>query len=253
MLMFENSLVYRPSQYPQGNWALPDATVEDVRFLSADGTQLHGWYFPHPNPSGVALFSHGNGGNVARWSPTALALRSRHQLSVFLFDYRGYGRSAGSPNEAGVLQDARAARNWLATRTGTTERDMIQFGQSLGGAVAVDLAASDGARGLVLIRTFSSLPDVAATHYPWLPVRWIMRNRLDSLSKIANYHGPLLCYHGDADEVVPFATGQKLFAAANEPKQFIIEPGGHHNEPLPQEYHNALEAFLKTLPPASKR
>lgn len=247
MSAFENLLVYLPTKYPTGNWT-PPAGVEEVNFRSVDGTELHGWYFPHPKPQGVALFSHGNGGNVAGWAGAALGLRDRHQLSVFLYDYRGYGRSAGSPSETSILQDARAARQWLAQRAGVAEQEVVQFGQSLGGGVAVDLAAKDGARGLVLIRTFTSLPDVAATRFPWLPVRWIMRNRLDSLAKIANYHGPVFCFHGDADEVVPFASGKKLFEAANEPKEFVLHSGGHHNEGLPEHYHVALEAFLRRLP-----
>ena len=99
------------------------------------------------------------------------------------FDFRGYGRSEGTPNEQGILQDARAARAWLARRTGMAERDIILFGRSLGGAVAVDLAAADGARALVLVSTFTSLPDVARYHVPWLPASMIMTQRLDSLAK----------------------------------------------------------------------
>lgn len=248
LMAFENSLIYVPSKYPDGDWTLPDKTVEDVNFTAADGTPLHGWYFPHPNPRGYILFSHGNGGNVADWSTAANYLRERQKVSVFLYDYRGYGRSGGSPNEAGIQQDARAARAWLAKRAAIPEQQIIQYGQSLGGAVAVDLAAADGARGLVLVRTFSSIREVAAQKFPWIPVRLVMRHKLDSISKIGNFHAPVLLNHGEDDVVIPFEFGRKLFDAANEPKRLVVDPGVNHNDPLSRSFHEALDDYLKTLP-----
>ena len=121
-------------------------------------------------------------------------------------------------------------------------------GHSLGTGVAVDLAAADGARGLILEGAFTSLPDVAASHVPYLPVRAVMQTRLHSESKIASYRGPLLQVHGDADGVVPYSLGQRLFAAANEPKQFITVRGGDHNHLYTPEFVAALDRFLGTLP-----
>jgi fermentation-respiration switch protein FrsA (DUF1100 family) len=129
------------------------------------------------------------------------------------------------------------------------EADIVLVGTSLGGAVAVDLAAADGARGLVLENTFTSLPDVAAEQLPLLPVRWLMRTRLDSRGKIGGYRGPLLQAHGDADRVVPFALGRQLFEAANEPKRFVRVEGGGHNDPPSRESLLALEQFLTALAP----
>lgn len=243
---FENSLLYFPEKYPSGDWTLPDG-VEEAYFEAKDGTKLHGWYFPHPSPRGYVLFSHGNGGSVSLWSDAAKVWRDHHRVSVLLYDYRGYGKSDGSPNEAGILQDARAARAWLASRAGIGEQDIIQFGQSLGGAVAVDLAARDGTRGLILSRTFSSLRDVAAQKFPWVPVRFLMRHKLDSVSKIADYHGPTLICHGDADPVVPLEFARKLFAAANEPKRFVVDPGGDHNCSLSNSFHQSIDEYLDTL------
>jgi fermentation-respiration switch protein FrsA (DUF1100 family) len=172
-------------------------------------------------------------------------------FSVLVFDYRGYGKSEGSPNEKGVLLDARAARAWLAKRTGVAEREIVLWGESLGGGVAVDLAARDGARGLILESTFTSLPDVAAVHFRFLPVRLLMRSRLDSLNLIGQYKGPLLLSHGTADEIIPYALGQQLFAAANEPKESVSFPGGFHNgPPHPEEqpeFQAALERFFNRL------
>jgi uncharacterized protein len=167
---------------------------------------------------------------------------------VLIFDYRGYGRSEGVPTEQGILADGRAARKWLATRVGVGESQIVMMGESLGGGVAVDLAAADGARGLILENTFSSLPDVAAAHYPWLPVHFLMRAQLNSAAKIPNYHGPLLQVHGDHDQVIPFALGKKLFDAANEPKQFIVIPNGDHNDPRTPAFLKAMDAFIDKLP-----
>jgi fermentation-respiration switch protein FrsA (DUF1100 family) len=248
LALLEDRLIFGPQRHPNGFWRPAGLAFEDVAFEAADGVQLHGWYVPHPDPRAHVLFAHGNGGNVTYWAEEYAAL---HKLgaAVFAFDYRGYGRSAGAPNEAGVLADARGARAWLAKRAGIAERDLVVLGVSLGGGVAVDLAAADGARGLILQNTFSSLPDAAAVHYPWVPVRWLMRSRFDSAAKIARYHGPLLQTHGDRDDIVPLALGKRLFAAANEPKRFVLVPGGGHNDPLAPAFVAALDEFLGSLPP----
>jgi len=245
---FENSLVFVPTRYPTGNWQPRGLSFEDVRFTAADGTKLHGWYLPHPNPRAAVLFAHGNAGNLSDRAELLRTLHDRHGLAVMAFDYRGFGRSEGSPDEQGILQDARAARAWLARREGIAERDVVLMGRSLGGAVAIDLAAKDGARGLIVESTFTSLPDAANEHMPWMAPKLLMRNRLDSLAKIANYHGPLLLSHGDRDRVIPFEHGRQLFAAANEPKRFITISGSDHNDPQTPEYHQAIDAFLAALP-----
>jgi fermentation-respiration switch protein FrsA (DUF1100 family) len=245
----ENSIVFQPQAYPKGDWT-PNPRVEDVWIDSTDGVQLHGWFAEpeHNPPRAVVLFTHGNGGNVTSRRHVVQLFRDRMNAAVLVFDYRGYGRSGGSPTEAGVLEDARAARRWLAARGGVRESDIILVGHSLGGGVAVDLAATDGARGLVLEATFTNLPDVAASHVPFLPVRAVMQARLDSVAKISAYRGPLLQVHNDPDRIVPYDLGRKLHAAANEPKQFITVTGGDHNNYYTPEYVTALDRFLNTLP-----
>ena len=142
----EKSLVFAPSRYPEGNWQPAGLVFEDAWFAAADGTRLHGWFVPHAQPRAVVLFCHGNGGNVALWADVLRNLHDRMGVTAMGFDYRGYGRSEGTPSEAGVLADARAARAWLARRTGIAEDRIVLMGRSLGGAVAVDLA-TDGAGG----------------------------------------------------------------------------------------------------------
>jgi fermentation-respiration switch protein FrsA (DUF1100 family) len=246
----ENRIVFFPHPYPIGDWA-PDPRVEDVFVETPDGVRLHGWLDEpdHGPPRAVVLFNHGNGRNVTTRRHVLGLFRDRMNATVLVYDYRGYGKSGGTPTEAGVLADARAARRWLAARAGVAEGDIVLAGHSLGGGVAVDLAAADGARGLVLEGTFTNLPDVAASHVPLLPVRAVMQARLDSAAKIAGYRGPLLQVHGDADRVVPYALGRRLFAAANEPKRFVTVPGGDHNNLYTPEYVRALDEFLGALPP----
>ena len=243
----EKALVYTPSCCRVGNWQPTGLTFEDAWFVAADGTRLHGWYVPHPQPRAVVLFCHGNGGNVAMCAEVLRLLHDRVAVTVMGFDYRGYGRSEGTPSEAGLLADARAARAWFARRAGITENQIVLMGRSLGGAVAVDLAAADGARGLVLESTFTSMPEVARTTIPWLPVRDLMRTKFNSLAKIRNYHSRLLQSHGTADRTIPFAMGRQLFETANEPKQFIAIHGGDHIDPQPTEYYAALFEFLGEL------
>ncbi len=241
----EESIVFQPRAYPEGDWS-PSALFEDVQFESPDGVRLHGWFSEAKQPRAVVLYMHGNGGNVTTRRDVLRLYRDQLGASVLVFDYRGYGRSEGIPTEDGVLADARAAHRWLAAKAGVTEGDIILVGHSLGGGVAVDLAARDGTRGLVLENTFTSLPDVARSHFPFLPFHHLMHSRLDSIDKIPNYRGPLLLKHGDDDEIVPYAFGKKLFAAANEPKQFISVPGGRHNDPPSREFLTALDEFLSS-------
>jgi fermentation-respiration switch protein FrsA (DUF1100 family) len=252
----ERAVVFHPAKYPAGDWKPAESFFEAAWFSAEDGTKLHGWYADRPQARGVALFCHGNAGNITGLAESMQILNQRHRLSVMTFDYRGYGRSEGKPSEAGILQDARAARRWLAQRTGVPEADIIMMGQSLGGAVAIDLAARDGARALVLASTFTSLPELGASYAPWLLPRWNMTMRLDSLSKIRDYPGPVLISHGDADEVVPFAHGEKLYAAVPGRKQFFRVEGGHHNDGRSEEYRVVFEQFLCELdktPPGSRK
>jgi fermentation-respiration switch protein FrsA (DUF1100 family) len=252
MLMpFEESMIFFPFPYPEGDWSPPELEIEDAWFEAADGVRLHGWYVPHESPRAVMLFAHGNAGNITH-RIDHLRFLNQLRVSVLVFDYRGYGRSQGRPNEAGVLADARAARRWLAERANVAEQEIVLLGESIGGAVAVDLASKDGARGLILESTFSSLPEVAAYHYRIFPVRLLMRSRFDALSKITEYHGPLLMCHGEADTIIPFELGQRLFHAANEPKRFVQLAGHDHNDPLPRTWYQAIDQFIAELERASE-
>ena len=168
-MLIEDWLIYFPVAYPEGDWKPGGLQFEDAWFAAADGTQLHGWYVPQENARAAVLFCHGNGGNLSHRVDALKRLHRQSGVSVLIFDYRVYGRSNGKPSEAGCLADARAARAWLAARENIPEARIVLMGESLGGAVAVDLAARDGARALVLESTFSSLPALSnIRHSKWI-------------------------------------------------------------------------------------
>ena len=244
-------LLFFPAKYPTGDWQPKDLRCDDVYFIADDKTQLHGWYCPCDNPRAVILLAHGNAGHVASRAPWLRYLQSKAKVSIFIFDYRGYGRSEGTPTVEGALMDARAARAKLCELASTTDSEMLLMGESLGGAIMVQLASESAPRGLILQSTFSSLREVADVHFQKLS--WLVpRGRLDALSKIAKYHGPLLQSHGDRDQTIPFALGEKLFGAANEPKTMIVVANADHNNWISDDYLQRFNAFLNRIGPTVK-
>ncbi len=250
MMFLETWLVYPAPPRDWGNWKPTGFNYEDIHFTSADGTKLHGWFFPQPNSTRAILYCHGNGEDVAAVGEFAAHLSNVLPANVFAFDYRGYGQSSGSPTEPGCIADGTAAQRWLAQRLGIEPRDVILMGRSLGSAVAVALAVENGARALVLENAFTTMPDVAAIHYPWLPVRWVMKNRYDNLSRIKRYNGPLLQTHGTADILIPIALARSLFDdAPSKNKKWVEFAGRGHNDPEPASFYADLDKFLAAVSP----
>jgi fermentation-respiration switch protein FrsA (DUF1100 family) len=239
----EQKLLYQPTKYPEGEWA-PDGLVKEDVWFESDGLRLHGWYCPVVNPRAVVLFAHGNAGNVSHRADKLRLFSERLGVTIMGFDYRGYGRSEGEPSEAGLIADARAARAFLARKTGVPEGAIVLYGQSLGGAVMVDLASADGAGGLILESTFTSLRDVANYNFPLTPPGRLLQNKFDSLAKMPAYRGPALMAHGEEDTLVPIKQAEALFAAANEPKWFVRVPGAEHNWKPTLLYVSALDQFF---------
>lgn len=261
MMANETYLIFPGSKFPKGDWETTQFEFEEINFESADGTRLVGWFLPRPDRVGSAeepstfetvLFCHGNAENAAQASWSGNEFRNKLNADVLVFDYRGFGKSEGSPNEPGVLADSEAALEWLCDRTDRTPEEVIVVGRSLGGGPAVHLAAKCGCKTLVLQRTFSSIADTAQHHYRWLPVRLLMRNPFLSIEKIKSCEIPLFQSHGDVDTVVPIQLGRKLHDAspANR-KKFLECPGMGHFDGLPTEYWSELKSFLEELPPAA--
>ncbi|OYP33906.1 alpha/beta hydrolase [Rhodopirellula sp. MGV] len=240
-------LLFHPVKYPEGDWSARNVVHQDVYFTAADQTKLHGWYCPVDDPRAVVLWSHGNAGNIALRTQWLRYLQSELKVAVFLFDYRGYGKSEGKPTVRGALQDAEAARAKLRELAKVNDRDIVLMGESLGGAIAVQLAANSPPRAIILQSTFSSLRDVATVHFPKLA--WLVpKAKLDSESAIANCNATILQSHGTEDRTIPLALGKKLYQAAKMPKRFVEIEGANHNDWLTNDYIRQLDQFLADLP-----
>ncbi len=247
LAFFENSLVYRPSKARDSWVPAPVPEIQDVELRCEDGTPIHAWWLPCPGAEHTMLYFHGNAGNLSHRGGSIVKLCQILNVNVLIFDYPGYGKSGGSPSERGCYQAADAAYGFLITKQNIKPSNILLYGGSLGGGVAVDLASRQPQCALILVKTFTSAPDAGAAIYPFLPVRWVMRNRFDNLSKIKACTCPVFIAHGNEDLLVPFALGKKLFEAAREPKEFFILEGADHNDPLPAEFFVALRAFLAKI------
>ena len=220
--MLLERLIFQPSRYvparPRG--------IEERWISTADGIRLHAWYARSTRGAPTLLWSHGNGGNIAGRVEAQLAF-ARNGLNVLAYDYRGYGKSAGSPTEDGVYLDAQAAYD-SERASGVPAERIVAFGESLGGAVSIQLACTRPCAALGVVSTFTTIQEVAWSHFG--PLALLAGDRFNSLARIKRISIPILIAHGDRDEVVPFALGEQLFRAANQPKRFVRAKGAHHND-----------------------
>lgn len=263
VMLFEKKLIYHPSRYPEGFWNVgriqPDGeaivpAIEDVNLTTGDGVKIHGWYARpvrgaarKPVPTkGTLLFLHGNAGNISHRFGL-IRLLTELPVDVFIPDYRGYGKSEGSPSEEGLYRDAEAAYAFLTDSRGIPPDRLVLYGESLGGAVCVELARRRPCAGLILESTFTSVPAMARHILPFPPLWLCLRTRFDSLSKIGSIKAPKLFIHSPEDEVVPYSMGRKLFERAADPKEFWKVPRARHGEVFlvePEEFSRRLRAFL---------
>jgi fermentation-respiration switch protein FrsA (DUF1100 family) len=229
LLIFEKRFIYLPTRDHEVTPSALGLPHEDAWLVAEDGVRIHGWYLPVPGARWVTLVSHGNAGNISHRLDRALLLQGRLRSSVLLYDYRGYGASEGSPDEAGTYRDARAAYRWLVEQKHVRPDELVLFGESLGSAVALELALERPAAALVLEAPFTSVRDVARRTI-FAPLAPFVRTRYDSLARIPRLETPLLVMQGDRDEVIPPALGRRLFDAAPEPKRYYAIPGAGHND-----------------------
>jgi fermentation-respiration switch protein FrsA (DUF1100 family) len=250
LLALENRLLF-PGAYSSAGeptFQPTGMTFEDVHLTASDGTAIHArWSAPSDwTPArGAILFSHGNGEHLGWWWPTVKLWQSELSRGVLIYDYPGYGQSAGKPTEKGCYAAAEAAHAWLTDVQKVGAGDVLLVGESLGAAMAVDLATRHDCRAVVLLAAFTSFPDMAQKTFPFLPARWLVSNRLDNLAKVPSVRGPIFIAHGTADRLVPFRHGERLFAAAREPKRFYPAPGLGHGHPEDREFWEAVRAFLR--------
>jgi fermentation-respiration switch protein FrsA (DUF1100 family) len=254
MLGLERHIIYFPSREDGPSPAELGLQAEELVTQTEDGETVHGLYVRRAGGAVgerlTLLFSHGNAGTAAGRLPRAARFGQGLDVDMLLYDYRGYGRSSGQPTEQGTYADARAAYDWLVAR-GVPASRIVLFGESLGCAVSLQLALDRPAAGVVLEAPFLSVAAMAKHYYPWLPLTFLLRTRYDNQAKIARVAAPVLLIHGMLDEVIPFAQGQALFAAAVEPKRFLAIPEAHHNDVYlvgGTRYLSALADFLQQLP-----
>lgn len=218
----------------------------DVNFKTADGLTLHGWYIYARNPRGTVLFLHGNAGNISH-RLDSVAIFHELGFNTFIIDYRGYGQSEGKPGEQGTYLDADAAWQHLVTERGEDPARIVVFGRSLGGAVAAWLATKQKPAALIVESSFTSVAEMAAHLYPYVPVRFILRLRYPVIDFVSRITCPVLIVHSRDDEIIPFAMGKALYRAAPGPKAFL-ELAGDHNSGflmLPDRYRQKLAEFIR--------
>ncbi len=246
--LFQSRLIYFPSRAYAYTPQDVGLAFEEITLQASDGIRLAAWYVPNPQAKGSVLFCHGNAGNI---SDRLIQLKLLVGLgyNVLLFDYRGYGNSEGSPTEQGTYLDAEAAWRFLTKDKTRPPEAIALFGESLGGAVAIELALRYRPGALMVESTFTSLVDVARLHYPLLPVRWLLRYRYDSIEKVPKLTCPKLFIHSTNDELVPIANARKLFDAAAPPKQFLETPGEHNTGGFTYspEFTEKLGSFLHAV------
>ena len=246
---FMENLVFFPETTIEQTPLDLDLPFEDIWFTSGDSVRLHGWLIPASSPKHLLLFCHGNAGNISHRLDNVRLLHNMG-ISVFIFDYRGYGRSQGHISEKGFYQDSEAAYAVARKWAGQNGAKLVVFGRSLGGIAATHLGATKKCDGLILESTFTNMGAMARAHYPLPFAETLLKHRLNALDEIVQVRVPILFFHGDRDRIVPIKLGRKLFKAAPNPKEFVVLPGAGHNDTYVvggQDYFKKIESFFARL------
>ena len=249
VFLMQARYLYYPEREISADPSQVNLAYRDVMLDTADGEKIAAWFVPAANEAEAAslLFFHGNAGNI---SDRLGSIQTFHELglNVLIIDYRGYGRSSGKPSEKGTRLDAEAAWTYLTGELAIPPERIIIFGRSLGGGVAVSLAASHQPALLVVESSFTSTMDMGQRMFPLLPVHLLCRHRYDSEKTLKSVHCPVLVAHGPDDATIPFAHGRRLHAAANEPKQFVTLQGGHNDGGMDSDraYQRLLREWVAT-------
>lgn len=237
----DKTIVQTPADY--------DLPFEDVWFTSSDSVRLHGWLISAVPSKYILVFCHGNAGNISHRLDNVRLLHQRG-ISVFIFDYRGYGRSDGRISEKGFYLDSEAAHEVARKWAEKHKAKLIVFGRSLGGVAATHLGATKNCDGLILESTFTNMGAMARAHYPLPYAERLLKHRLNAVGEISQVRAPILFFHGDKDRIVPIRLGRGLFEAAPNPKEFVVIPGAGHNDTYyvaGKDYFDKLESFLAKL------
>jgi fermentation-respiration switch protein FrsA (DUF1100 family) len=233
---------------PPWQAAPPGAVVDEVTIPSTDGNSISGWWLPPAEwtpQMGAVLYFHGNGENVSNCGHALRNFRNELHRGALGIDYPGYGKSTGTPSEQSCYNAAQAAFDWLVREKKVAPQDIVVIGQSMGGAMATEVAYRQRCRLLLTSSTFTTFPDVAQYRYFWMPARYLVHLRFDNLAKMRTIETPVFIAHGTADEAVPFSEAQRLYAAvAKAPKRFYPRPGHGHSQPDTAPFYEAVREFL---------
>lgn len=248
--MFEGVFVFQPSSWEDRNWAsLSGLPLEEVWLPVDESVTIFGWFINAGPTKPVFLWCHGNAGNISHRLENIRELY-RRGFSVFIFDYRGYGRSTGTPSEPGMYQDALAGYDYVLNRRGIASSRIVVFGRSLGACVAGEVAILRPSAGIILEGAFPSIQAMSDHHYLGLPARWLLNVDFNLAEKVTKLRRPLLVIHGEKDSIVPVALGRQVYDAAHEPKHWFVVVGAEHND-VPfvggTAYFQKITSFVQTL------
>lgn len=248
LYVFQTRYIYYPDLPSREVDASPrdvDLPFESLKISTGDGETLDGWFVPAPAATKTLLYLHGNGGNIGH---RVDLIRTFHSLglNVLIFDYRGYGRSTGKPGEEGTYRDALAAWNHLTQERRIPAEHIVLYGESLGGSIAAWLAERHTPHALVIYAAFTSIRDIAAVLYPYLPTVLLARYRYDTKAALARVRCPVLILHSTEDEIIPYRHAQELLEVAPAPKKLVALRGGHNDAVFVSDhaFEQALKEFL---------
>ncbi|MDP3372196.1 MAG: alpha/beta hydrolase [Candidatus Paracaedibacteraceae bacterium] len=243
---FQRHLIYAPSTNIQSPKTYGLQNFEDLRLKTPDGTIVQAWHRPAQSGFPTVIYFHGKTGHLGDY---ALFLKSLTHtgFGVLALSYRGYGSSQGTPSEAGIYQDARTIIKYAVQNLKLSKKKIIFYGRSLGTGVAIQMATEFSMAALILESPYTSIAERGQDLYPWLPVKFFIADRFDSLSKIKHIHSPMLIMHGEQDKIVPIEDGKILFKAAHDPKTNVYFPLKGHNNLNAVDLINALVNFTKKL------
>ena len=244
----ETALEFQPAPGAK-TYSPPPPPIQDLELAMADGTKIHARWAPHPKATGAVLYCHGNGGNIESWGRTVREIWENLSESVLIVDYPGYGYSKGMPSEQSCDAAGETAYQWLTETQKIPSGRILLMGESLGGGVAIHLASRHDYRALILVRTFTSVPEVADDQFPLIYSAPIVSNHFDNLQKIPLCKQPVFIAQADKDRIIPLRHGQRLLQACTAPAEFYVLRGLGHNDPLPSGFYVSLRQFLGKVPP----
>jgi len=248
LLSLERKFIFFPTTADE-HWSPAPTKInaEDVNFTLTSGDTIHAWWCVPDGwkpERGAMLYLHGNAGNLSHRGESIRRFHQKLEIAVLIIDYPGYGKSTGKPDEESCYEAADLAYDWIVKDKQVPAEQVILYGGSLGGGVALELAHRREHRALILVATFTSIPDMAAHRMPWFPSRPFLRTRFDNLDKIGKCNKPIFMAHGTGDRVIPFEHGERLYEAANDPKRFLTLAGFDHNHTPPVDFYDELKRFL---------